>query len=100
MTSACGTGSTAASRARARPQPGLGVDDAVLQPSAAEQVRVGEVGDRVPGCRVLAELLHASQASAATGARDDRSARGDDPTGDLAERDPAPRPCRGRCSAA
>ena len=35
------------------------VDHAVVQPAAADQVRVGEVGDGVPRGGVLAELFHA-----------------------------------------
>ena len=36
----------------------LGIDHAVLPLPVGEQVRVGEVGDDVPGCGVLTELDH------------------------------------------
>ena len=57
-TSACGAGSTAASRSRARASPASRVDGAELQPSLRQQVRVGQVRDGVAGRWVLAELLH------------------------------------------
>ena len=59
-TSTSGAGSSLPQPLEGEPQPGLGVDDAVLLRAAGEQVRVAQVRDRVPGRGVLTELDHAS----------------------------------------